>query len=46
MKRGKSEEDSPRDRVRRIGGRDEKAYSTIDDLIEPVVPAVQGQVAT
>jgi hypothetical protein len=46
MKRGKNGEDSARDRVRPTGGRAEKAYSTIDDLIEPVVPAVQGQVAT
>ena len=46
MKRGKSGEASARDRVRPAGDRAEKAYSTIDDLIEPVVPAVQGQVAT
>ena len=45
-KSGKSGEDSARDRVRPTGGRADKAYSTIDDLIEPVVPAVQGQVAT
>jgi hypothetical protein len=46
MKRGKSGEDSAIDPVRPIGAGPEKAYSIINDLIEPVVPVVQGQVAT
>jgi hypothetical protein len=46
MKRGKSGEDSARDLVCPTRARAEKACSIIDDLIEPVVPAVQRQVAT
>jgi len=46
IKRGKNGDTSVERLVRPEGARTEKACKIIDDLIEPVVPVVQGQVVT